>query len=318
MITVVMTGLLAACFSASGMDVAFQMEKDRLEILTGGQPFAVYVYNDEEILRPYFCNVKAPNGVQVTRMHPPDPNIDKNNDDHATYHPGLWLAFGDLGGVDFWRLRARVRHVRFEYVPGDTPGVFTVFNAYETLDTPPRLLCEETCTYTVTADSTTRWIRMESQFRALAPDIAFGDQEEMGFGVRIATPLTVKHGNGTIINSLGGIDEKGTWGRAADWCAYSGVQDGQRTGILLMASPDNFRKCWFHNRNYGLMVANPFGRKSMTGPKDDAVPLDATPLTQGTPFNVGFAVCIFALDTDVHPAYDALYGQYVTLSKEKE
>lgn len=30
-----------------------------------------------------------------------------------------------------------------------------------------------------------------------------------------------------------------------------------------MPHPDNFRPSWFHNRDYGLMVANPFGRKSM-------------------------------------------------------
>ena len=47
----------------------------------------------------------------------------------------------------------------------------------------------------------------------------FGTQEEMGLGVRLATPLTVKSGNGRITNSVGGTNEKGTWGQAADWCA---------------------------------------------------------------------------------------------------
>ena len=30
-----------------------------------------------------------------------------------------------------------------------------------------------------------------------------------------------------------------------------------------MADPANFRPSWWHNRDYGLMVANPFGRESM-------------------------------------------------------
>ena len=35
-------------------------------------------------------------------------------------------------------------------------------------------------------------------------------------------------------------------------------------GITLMASPKNFRQSWWHNRDYGLMVANPFGRAALT------------------------------------------------------
>ena len=30
-----------------------------------------------------------------------------------------------------------------------------------------------------------------------------------------------------------------------------------------MAAPSNFRKSWWHNRDYGVFVANPFGRAAM-------------------------------------------------------
>ncbi|MFN7844834.1 MAG: DUF6807 family protein, partial [Pirellula sp.] len=40
----------------------------------------------------------------------------------------------------------------------------------------------------------------------------------------------------------------------------SGLQSG---GIMLMASDNNFRKSWWHNRDYGVFVANPFGREAM-------------------------------------------------------
>lgn len=292
--------------------VSFKEHVGKLDILIRDEPFASYVYDDAEIPRPYFCQVMAPGGIPVTRTHPPDRELDRGNDDHEKFHPGVWLAFGDLGGADFWRNKAHVRHARFEQAPeGGTTGIFTVTNVYETLETPPQVLCEETCRYTITASSKARWIVAESRFHAMKPGITFGDQEEMGFGVRLATALTVKHGNGSLVNAFGGVNEEGTWGKQADWCAFSGLVEGHRAGVLLAVSPDNFRKSWFHNRDYGLMVANPFGRKSMTAPKEGSVKLDATPLLEGTTLSLGFAVCAFSNHTEEHPDYKSLYACYL-------
>jgi hypothetical protein len=84
----------------------------------------------------------------------------------------------------------------------------------------------------------------------------------MGFGARVATAITEKNG-GVITSSSGLQTAKNTWGQPAEWCDYSGTVDGQRVGIVLMADPANFRPSWWHNRDYGLMVANPFGREAM-------------------------------------------------------
>ena len=84
----------------------------------------------------------------------------------------------------------------------------------------------------------------------------------MGLGIRVATPITEKNG-GRIAGSTGATTAKGTWGKAFDWCDYSGVIGDRRVGVTLMPDPANFRPSWFHNRDYGLMVANPFGRKAM-------------------------------------------------------
>jgi hypothetical protein len=81
----------------------------------------------------------------------------------------------------------------------------------------------------------------------------------MGLGVRVATDLTVTHG-GVITSSDGRKNEEEVWGRQADWCDYA----GRGVGILLMPDPRNFRRSWFHARDYGLLVANPFGRRAFT------------------------------------------------------
>jgi hypothetical protein len=102
----------------------------------------------------------------------------------------------------------------------------------------------------------------EPDFQAGDFGLNFGDQEEMGFGARVATPITEKNG-GVITSSSGLKTAKNTWGQPAEWCDYSGSVNGQRVGITLKADPANFRPSWWHNRDYGLMVANPFGRKAM-------------------------------------------------------
>jgi hypothetical protein len=99
-------------------------------------------------------------------------------------------------------------------------------------------------------------------FSAEHGDFFFGDQEEMGLGVRTATPLTENNGS-LITASAGAKTAKATWGKAVDWCDYSGVSGGRRAGVTLMPDPQNFRASWFHNRDYGLMVANPFGGNSI-------------------------------------------------------
>jgi hypothetical protein len=101
-----------------------------------------------------------------------------------------------------------------------------------------------------------------ARFIATEGDLVFGDQEEMGFGVRVATPLSEKNG-GAITNSEGLTSAKQTWGQPARWCDYSGKINGVPAGIKVELGPSTVAPWWWHNRDYGLMVANGFGRKAM-------------------------------------------------------
>src|SRR2546426_10468941 len=78
---------------------------------------------------------------------------------------------------------------------------------------------------------------------------------KMGLGVRVATPFIVKQG-GSILNSAGGQNEKGTWGKTAEWIDYFGNVGTKTIGLMLVPDPANFRSSWFHSRDYGLVVAN--------------------------------------------------------------
>jgi hypothetical protein len=251
---------LAAEPASPKNDLTFESRDGALAISYGGQRVADYVYRDEKIPRPYFANLCAPGGIQVTRSHPPVPGKDAT--DHDVLHPGVWLAFADLSGQDSWRNLAAIKHERFSEPPAVRDGRLTFATESRMQTTNGQALCALQSRFTVAAWPAGWLLIWDATFVATEQDIAFGDQEEMGFGVRVATPITEKSG-GLITTSTGGKTAKATWGKAFEWCDYAGVIGDQRVGVTLMPDPANFRPSWFHNRDYGLMVANPFGRNSM-------------------------------------------------------
>jgi hypothetical protein len=276
--------------------VAFDAKPGRVEVSIAGEVVATYVDNDSKTLRPYFEHLKTPSGIQVTRTHPPVTG--KDAIDHADMHPGLWLAFGDIAGNDFWRNNGpRVVHERFVENPtgGNGRGGFTVENRYVVGD---QTLCRETTRYVFLTRPNGYAIIWNSTFTAERDSVWFGTQEEMGLGVRVATPITVKMGSGRITNSLGQTNEKGTWGHAAEWCDYSGTIDGRQVGVTLMADRAAERKPWFHSRDYGVLVANP------TGPRAGAP--DRVPLARGETLRMRFAVLVHEGTVDLAREYGAL------------
>jgi hypothetical protein len=277
-------------------------EKNQVVVSRGGKPVARYVFRDQHVLRPYFTALHAPGGSEVTRRHPPREGVDPA--DHATMHPGLWLAFGDLGGVDFWRNKGRVEHVEFTAAPTAKDNVvrFAVVNHY--LD-DKRLVCREEASYTLELADRGYLLTWDSRISSDAP-LVFGDQEEMGLGVRMATPLCVKGGSGTIASSDGKRNEQQVRGTQPDWCDYSGVLEGQRAGVLLMPHRDNFRKSWLHARDYGLLVANPFGQKALSGG-----PVSRVEVPAKQTLRLRFGIWFYSLAADQEPDFRAVAEQYL-------
>jgi hypothetical protein len=258
--TVVATVTLMAPLTAA--ELQFQTGSNKVVFSSGDVALATYRFRDDQIPRPYFCNIHTPAGVLVTRNHPPQPG---DLDDHAWFHPGIWLAFGDLSGADSWRIKARVEHVEFIEPPAvrDGVGTFAVRNRY--LDeTGKGTVCSEVCRYTLTLLDGAWQLTIDSRFTS-DREFAFGDQEEMGLGVRMATVIAEKSGlGGLLTDSERRTTAAAIWGKAADWCDYSGLVDGKPGGITIMPHADNFRRSWWHARDYGFFAANPFGRNAFT------------------------------------------------------
>lgn len=231
-----------------------------LELLDAGQPMGEFVFKDSQILRPHFRNLRAPGGLQVTRNQPPIEGQDA--DDHADMHPGVWLAFGDVSGQDFWRNKASIRHDRFLIAPQAKGDRLTFATQCTMLGSDGQELARQDSQFTLRQVKAGYLLTLDATFTPIADNFYFGDQEEMGLGARVASGITEK-GGGLIASSSGDKTAKATWGKAYDWCDYSGQVQKKHVGITLMTHPKNFRPSWWHNRDYGVFVANAFGRKAM-------------------------------------------------------
>lgn len=274
--------------SVAQQDFAWQLEEDHLTISCDKQPIAKYVFGDEKIPRPYWSDIRTLSGIQVTRNHPPRVDIDAT--DHEGLHTGIWLSFGDVSGNDYWRLKATTKQIQFIDQPKvvDKQLRFTVLNHY-LASNDQRPIMQETCRYTLAFREFGYALEIESKFEAIE-EVHFGDQEEMGLGIRVATPLVVdRKQGGQIFDSSGRRDGAEIWGKTADWCDYSGTIDNQFVGLTVTPSFKNFRPSWCHARDYGFLAMNPFGRKAFTGGEVSDVRL-----VPGEKLELGYVILVHA------------------------
>lgn len=125
-------------------------------------------------------------------------------------------------------------------------------------------------------------------------DFTFGDQEESGLALRVASPLRVQGGNGEIVNDRDEKNGAGTWGKEFEWINYSGKVDGKRVGLLVVPHPENPRPSWSHSRDYGVLVSNPLPKQ----PKERREPYVTTPVKKGERFRLRYTVLIHEVNAE--------------------
>ena len=293
--------------------VQFVQGNGRVAVVIDGLPVAVYVYGGEGVTRPFFCHVRTTSGVQVTRNHPPISGHDLV--DHDTMHRGIWMSFGDLNGHDYWRNKAHVKHTEFVELPRGQPhgGSFAVRNHYQNSGDPSQVASNEVARYTFMVRPNGYLILWDSRFMS-DREFTFGDQEEMGLGVRMATALRVgasgigklPAGTGAITNAAGAQGEADVWGRVANWCSYTGALAGQSVGITIFCHPQNFRPSRFHVRGYGLLVANPFGSQAF-----DEDGKSVVRVRPGEELRLRFGILVHGTPQELKPDFAAAYSEYL-------
>lgn len=283
----------------------FETQEKELVAELNGQPIFRYVFIDEQTPRPYFAHIKTPSGKQVSRNHPPLAGIDK--EDHAAMHPGVWISFGDLNGHDFWRLKAKTKHVKFAQPPKVTAsgGAFEVVNEYRSTD-GSHTIATESCQVAVEPFAQGYTLKFTSALAPTDAELTFGDQEEMGLGIRLASALAVdaKHG-GRILDSEGRKNGDQIWGKNAAWCDYAGPLEGKWVGMTILTSPKNFRPSWCHARDYGFVAMNPFGLNAFTKAKRNDITVKP-----GEQLQLGYAVVVHESENETDYNPKAIYDRF--------
>lgn len=275
---------------------SFREHNDRLEIFFKAQQIATYLKQHPRLTRRALVNLRTPEGIQVTRNFPPrrpediDPGYQAEDGIiHPVMHPGLWIGFGDVNGNDYWRLQAQVQFNGYVEPPAGSRGTgsFAVSNLFLSEDRQD-VVCNEITRYRFERTPDGLILRIDAEYQSDKHDFYFGDQEESGLAVRVASPLRVQGGSGTILNDRGERNGAQVWGKEARWFDYVGTVQGREVGVMVLPDPGNPRPSWLHARDYGVVVFNPFPKQ----PRERREPYVKTSIKRGETFRLSYAILI--------------------------
>lgn len=252
-----------------------------MTIEAGGAPIAVRRLERLPVLHPIF----AAGGRQVVRGFPLAPR-DGESQDHP-HHVGFWIAHGDVDGHDFWHApECRVQLMQ-ESLARPVGGASTlVWQCAWMADGNP--IVEEARSMTFSVDGLALRLEVDLTLRPVGAAVRFGDTKEGFFALRLTPELKVDDpGHGRLVNEHG---DEGTavWGKRAAWIRAEGTIDGRLVRLRISEDPANFRApTWWHARTYGLLAANPFGRRAFDGADAED---GAVVITRESPLRLRYAV----------------------------
>jgi len=260
--------LTCAASAASAVETIITVEKldGRVRVEIDGGLFTEYIYDLD--VQPVLHPVIGPGGIRMTRNWPLDESDEREARDHP-HHRSLWMTFGDINGVDFWRAldpQPKVLHDELlEAEVQDGVGLIRARNRWVAPD--GRVHCTDTRTIRFSTVDGARLIDYEVSLHASEGPFTFGVNEEGMMAIRTHPELRLEGpvAKGQAINSEG-VRGVPVWGKRAKWLDYWAPIDGKVVGVAIFDHPDNPRHpTWWHARPYGLITANPSGGHDTTG-----------------------------------------------------
>jgi hypothetical protein len=311
--------------------VAIKVDKTQIHFLIGKELVGTYHYDDEwGQAKPIFWPLNAPGGLPLTRAWPMAPAGPGGSTDHP-HQRSAWFCHGDvipegveikqkirgIAGVDFWSVAPGHGRIVCTFV--GTPkvkgskGRLLTHNEWRTAD--GMKILDETRAISLVNLGKARLLILDIDLRASVYPITFGDTKEGAMGVRVNDAIREQRGNGIMTNAEGKQREAQLWGLQSAWCDYSGTIDDKAAGITIFDDPKNPYPASWHSRGYGLMAANPFGRKHSAFPavrgRDDLVRL-----AKGQHLNLRYGILLH--EGNVTTGNVATHHQHFVKLREKQ
>jgi hypothetical protein len=263
---------LGADSGADAKAVALKETKDTVEVSIDSKPFTTYNFGNPKIgavqfRRPYFFPVLGPDQVEMTRAWPMVPDVPAGIVKDHPHHTGIWIAFGEVGGVDNWSNADKAGwqiHKSFDTLAGGpVMGTLRETLDWTAADKTPNMAEVRTVRF-YRLPASVRIMDFEVVFRAAYGKVEFGDTKEGGpMASRMRQEfVSEKGGTGRLVNAYGLVGAA-LWGRISEWVDCSGPVDGKTYGYAIFDKPGNFRHpTRWHSRPYGLHAPNAFGKNA--------------------------------------------------------
>lgn len=233
--------------------MSFELKKtgNNVDVFLDGRLFTTCV-NSAEFKSPFMGPVLTRDGTSFTRP-------DYHHEEHP-HQRSVFVGIGDVNGTDFWNEDGKpLGLIRVQKVKtsgnGETATV-SLKSVWQGRRGKKFLDEERVYSFSKVSDTCVR-VDIMLKLTANYGNIKFGKTKEAGpLGIRVADEMRVKQG-GSFVNSEGGVNEEGCWGKSARWCNYSGIVSGKKIGIAAYdhAGNERYPTAW-HVRNYGLMALN--------------------------------------------------------------
>jgi Methane oxygenase PmoA len=281
--------LLAAPAAAGAKEgeptVSIEKADKHLDLKMGKQLVARY-HVGPDVPKPYLWPLHAPGGLPVTRGWPMAAAEPGEEKDHV-HQKSAWFCHGDVipegvelehrvknvAGVDFWsegKGHGKIVCVEVGEPKADKDHAWvTTRNEWRTAG--GRKVLDETRTLHLYPVKGKPLVVLDIDLHASVCPVTFGDTKEGSMGVRVRGPMTEKKKGGTLTDADGRKGANAVWGQRSRWNDYSGEVpaavrgDGAgkvTVGVALFDDSGNDPPACWHSRDYGLMAANPFGRKT--------------------------------------------------------
>jgi len=244
--------------AALGGEWKIEKQESHVTVTVDGEEFTRFVFQDEAAPFPYLHPLRAQDGSSVTRYEPLVDDLAGETKDRS-HHRSLWIAHGDVDGVDFWQGKDTRIVTESIQIHGDTLVARLRWESGGDV-----LLGEERSMRFHSGPGGDRYVDLNVRFRAVGGGRIFGDTRNGTFAMRLAPGLVVDGSEGKVVlKNADDIENGHVWGKVSRWVTVSGQTElNNPVAVTMMAHPENpgGLACW-SARTCGLLSANPFGKK---------------------------------------------------------